>query len=242
MKKLDGFQIKVIALMVMLLDHLYFAFPKIFPLWFHPLSRFVAPVFAFLMVEGLFHTRNKFKYNIRLFGFAIFMGIGNFIINNAFASKEVAVHNNIFLTLAIGLLMINLLELSKKKKGTSKIVLIIGGILLIPIGILLAEGGFSLIPFILITYLFREKIKIKVILYIVLSALLFAMNYVQYDTLNSTITMLMLNCDFLFITVVPFMFLYNGERGLNNKFSKYLFYVFYPVHLWVLAIIEFLIK
>ncbi|MGL4914437.1 MAG: TraX family protein, partial [Romboutsia sp.] len=56
MKKLNAFQIKVFALILMLMDHLYFAFPQVFPLWFHPLSRVVSPIFAFLLVEGFFHT------------------------------------------------------------------------------------------------------------------------------------------------------------------------------------------
>ncbi|WP_258280641.1 MULTISPECIES: conjugal transfer protein TraX [unclassified Clostridium] len=94
MKKLDAFQLKIIALIVMLMDHLYFAFGQVFPLWFHPLSRFVAPLFAFLMVEGLFHTKNKFKYNIRLFGWPVFMQAENFVINRVLGSAEFAVHNN----------------------------------------------------------------------------------------------------------------------------------------------------
>ncbi|WP_461615534.1 TraX family protein [Clostridium sp. Marseille-QA1073] len=59
------------------------------------------------------------------------------------------------------------------------------------------------------------------------------MNLVIYPTLDVTIDMLMYNSDFLFITAVPFMLLYNGERGLNNKFSKYMFYVFYPLHMGI---------
>ncbi|MEA4876090.1 TraX family protein [Anaerorhabdus sp.] len=36
---------------------------------------------------------------------------------------------------------------------------------------------------------------------------------------------------------MPFIYLYNGERGPNTKFSKYIFYIFYPVHIWILYII-----
>ena len=241
MKKLNAFQLKIIALIVMLMDHLYFAFPKVFPLWFHPLSRFVAPLFAFLMVEGLFHTKNKLKYNLRLFGWAIFMEMGNFIINKGLASKEVTVNNNIFMTLALGLTILNLIELSKKNEGVKRAGLIVFAIVLIPLG-LFTEGGIPLIPFTLIAYFFRENKKKAVIGYVILFILLFLMNYVPYDTTQATIEMLMFNSDFLFITAVPFMLLYNGQRGVNNKFSKYLFYVFYPLHLWVLAVMQFVLK
>lgn len=241
MKKINAFQLKIFALILMLMDHLYFAFPNVFPMWFHPLSRVVAPIFAFLVVEGLFHTRNKLKYNLRLFGWAMFMQAGNMIINFALKSKEITAHNNIFLTLALGLTIINLMEYSKKKHSTKKLLILLLSIALIPLSIF-TEGGMTIVPFIIITYLFRGNMKKQVISYLILSGIMFFMSYVPYPTMKETIDMLMFNSDFLFILVIPCMLLYNGERGLNNKFSKYLFYVFYPLHLWALAILQYLLK
>ncbi|MBU3179414.1 conjugal transfer protein TraX [Clostridium estertheticum] len=240
MKKLNAFQLKNIALIVMLMDHLSF-FPPAFKLWVHPFSRFVAPLFVFLMVEGLFHTRNKLKYNIRLFGWAIFMQAGDFFFNKILISKQVAIDNNIFMTLAVGLTVINLFEHSKTSKGFKKLGLIILAILIIPLGVF-TEGGIVMIPFTLVTYFFREKRNRAIIGYVILCVFFFITSYIPYATVSETIEMLMANSDFLFITVVPFIFLYNGERGLNTKFSKYFFYVFYPLHLWILAIIKFAIK
>ena len=241
MKKLDAFQIKVFALVLMLMDHLWFAFPQVFPMWFHPISRVVSPIFAFLLVEGFFHTRDRKKYNLRLWGWAVFMQLGNIAINILLKSKEVSVYNNIFLTLALGLTIISVIENSRSKVGANKLILIAVSILLLPLSIFV-EGGMTVIPFILITYLFRESDNKKIIGYIILSAILFKMSYVLYPTVKETIEMLMFNSDFLLILAVPFILMYNGERGINNKFSKYLFYVFYPLHLWVLALIEFALK
>ena len=238
MVKFNAFELKMIGLVLMLMDHLYIAFPNAFSAWYHPLSRVVAPIFGFLLVEGLFHTRNKLRYNIRLFGWAIFMQIGNFIINIALKSKEVYVYNNIFLTLAIGLTIINLIEFSKNKEGIKKIGLLLFSTLLILLGFF-TEVGIILIPFILITYLFRKNEKKQIVLYVCLSIVLFIMSYKSYSTVKEIISMLMLNSDFLFILVVPFILLYNGKRGINNKFSKYLFYIFYPLHLWLIAILQF---
>ncbi|WP_270942689.1 TraX family protein [Romboutsia lituseburensis] len=241
MKKLNAFQIKVFALIVMLMDHLWFAFPNVFPIWFHPLSRLVSPVFAFLLVEGFFHTRSRLKYNIRLWGWAAFMQAGDMVMSVALKSKGVTVHNNIFATLALGLTIISIIEYSKLKNGASKLMLMTLAIVLIPLGIF-TEGGIAVLPFILITYSFRGNNKKQIIGYIVLSLVLFVMSYSPYPSIKETIDMLMFNSDFLFILVIPFMLMYNGERGMNNKFSKYLFYVFYPLHLWILAIIEFMLK
>lgn len=241
MKKLNAFQIKCFALFIMLLDHLFFAFPQVFPLWLHPLSRLVSPIFAYLMVEGFYHTRNRLKYNGRLFGWAIFMQAGNYLLNMTLASKDVSVHNNIFMTLAFGLAIINLFEYSKKKIGIPKILLIVIGILSIPVG-LMFEGGQVVILVILVSYFFREKLKLQGIIYVTFSIILLFMSYVPYETIDMTINMLVYNCDFLFIFFFPFVLMYNGERGMNNKFSKYLFYVFYPMHLWLLAVSEFMLK
>jgi len=242
MMKLNAFQLKIIALIVMLMDHLYFSFPEVFPVWFHPLSRFVAPLFSYLMVEGLFHTRNRLQYSLRLLGFAVFMQIGNLVINGAFASEQVKIYNNIFMTLAVGLIIISLFELSKKRAGISRTGLIAGALLLIPVGVLFTEGGMIEIPFILITYFFRRSMNKKMLGYALLSVGLFIITYVPYETASETIQMLMVNSDFLFITVIPFILLYNGERGLSNNFSKYVFYVFYPLHLWLLKTVEFILK
>jgi hypothetical protein len=241
MLKFNAFELKIIAIVLMLMDHLYIAFPNAFSSWYHPLSRIVAPIFGFFLVEGLFHTRDKLKYNIRLIGWAMFMQVGNSIINIVLKTKEVSVHNNIFLTLALGLTIINLIEFSKKRECSKKIMILLPAILLIPF-CLFTEGGIVLIPFILITYLFRGNMKKQVISYIILSVLLFFTSYTQYSTINETIEMLMFNSDFLFILVVPLILLYNGERGMNNKFSKYLFYVFYPLHLWLIATLQFIFE
>lgn len=241
MKKLNAFQLKIIAIIVMLMDHLYFAFPDVFSSWFHPLSRFVAPLFVYLMVEGLFYTRNKLKYNLRIFSWAIIMQSGNMILNFLIKSNVHESHNNIFMTLALALFILNLFELRKIYGGLSKIIILIFAVILIPVG-LFVEGGFVLIPFALITYFLRGNMKKTIVGYIILSLLVFKIEYVSYETIEMTINMLIFNSDFLAITAVPFILLYNGERGLNNKFSKYMFYVFYPLHLWILTIISYLLS
>jgi len=81
------------------------------------------------------------------------MGVGNFILNKALSSKEVHISYNIFLTLALGLAIINLIGLGRKNTGKKKLGIILLAMLLTPI-CLFTEGGTSLIPFILITYFF----------------------------------------------------------------------------------------
>lgn len=44
---------------------------------------------------------------------------------------------------------------------------------------------------------------------------------------------------------IPLLFLYNGKRGRNhkiNRFMKWLFYAYYPLHLLVIGIIRELVR
>ncbi|WP_278683976.1 TraX family protein [Paraclostridium bifermentans] len=241
MKKFNAFQIKVVLLILMLLDHLWFAFPNVFPSYIHGITRVVSPMFAYFLVEGFFYTRSRTKYGLRLLGFAIFMEVGNYILNLMLASKHISVHNNIMSTLFIGFVIINLFELSKNKAGMKKVFFIILGIIVSIIVFLEAgifEGSNTIIPFIIITYCFRGNLKKQVIGYLIMDLPLIIITL----SVATNFDVIMFNSDFLFILVIPVILLYNGERGLNNKFSKYMFYVFYPLHLWILAIIKFIVS
>lgn len=242
MKKLNAFQIKIILIGLMLLDHIWAAFPMLLPTWTHALTRGVGVMFGYFLVEGYFYTRNKTKYGIRLFSWAVFMQIGNMLINNLLASKSVAVHNNIFATLFVGFIVISIFDKSREMEGFKKIGSIILAILISVVGGLLTEGGPVVVPFILITYFFRGNMKKQIIGYVLLAVLMFLSAFNVYPTFNETFDMLMYNSDFLLILAIPTILMYNGERGMNNNFSKYLFYVFYPLHLWILAAISFIIK
>lgn len=98
-----------------------------------------------------------------------------------------------------------------------------------------------MLPFMLITYLTYNKEKARNISYIVLSVLLFLTSFNDYGDISSTLDMLAFNSDFMFIFVLPFIYLYNGERGGYSKFSKYFFYVFYPAHLWIIMTIAYFV-
>lgn len=242
MKKFNAFQIKIFLILLMLLDHIFFAFIGMMPSWIHAITRGVAPMFGYFLVEGYFYTKSKKKYGIRLLSFAIFMGTGNKIINIVLASKEISVYNNIFATLFVGFILISIFEYAKQFNGFKQVLIRVLAVVIAVIASLSTEGGYSVIPFILITYFFKGNMKKQIIGYLALSVPIFLMSYVPYGTFKDTFNMLMYNSDFLEILAIPTIIMYNGQRGMNNKFSKYLFYVFYPLHLWLLAVISFMIK
>ncbi|MGC3121091.1 conjugal transfer protein TraX, partial [Enterococcus faecalis] len=52
----------------------------------------------------------------------------------------------------------------------------------------------------------------------------------------TTIELLAFNSDFMFNTVIPYISLYNCERGSKAPFFKYLFYGINPLHLWLIPL------
>lgn len=235
----NAFEIKLFMAFLMVLDHLHYIpglIPENLNLIFHVITRCVGVWFAYAAVEGFCYTRNKITYNARLFLWAGIMAAGNLFFH---------VSNNIFLTLALGILALNVMFYESDKitnvDKTIKIIRKILGFIMVIVSFPFAEGAMVVIPFMIITYFLREKPKSRNITYVIFAILLGITSYVPYDTLEMTLKMLAYNCDFMFITVIPFIYLYNGKRGPKTKFSKYFFYVFYPAHLWIIATIGYFI-
>ena len=69
-KGISSFSLHILAMILMLCDHLW---ATLFPAqeWMTCIGRVAFPIFAFMIVEGFFHTANVRKYISRLFIFAI---------------------------------------------------------------------------------------------------------------------------------------------------------------------------
>ncbi|HEM5250360.1 TPA: beta-carotene 15,15'-monooxygenase [Streptococcus suis] len=242
MKSYNAYQLKLAMAGLMVWDHLKIIpdfIPDQLSLIFHIITRCVAVFFAYMLVEGFLHTRNVKAYLLRLYGTAGLMATGNTLLNSLYQSKGIYISNNIFLTLAVGLtLLICLQNFSEHTRAKQIIQVLLAGLLTI-IGALFTEGGTVVLPFILITYLGRESATKRTIAYGFLALVLLAMSYQPYERLEMTIQMMLYNADWLFILVLPILSLYNGQAGPRTVFSRYFFYIFYPLHLWILATIGY---
>nr|MCR5451573.1 conjugal transfer protein TraX [Lachnospiraceae bacterium] len=119
---LTAFKIKMIAIISMLIDHigagliepiilnsnglgeksLQFLVSLNFVM--RAIGRLAFPIFCFFIVEGLFKTRSRFKYALRLAIFAVISELPFDIgLMGGIYKPD---HNNVFFTLLIGLLMI----------------------------------------------------------------------------------------------------------------------------------------
>ncbi|MBM7267777.1 conjugal transfer protein TraX [Streptococcus sp. 2018037] len=244
MKTYNAYQLKLAMAGLMVLDHLDIIpgfIPNQLGLVFHMMTRCVAVFFAYMLVEGYLHTSNVEAYLLRLYGAAGIMALGNTLLNNFYQSKEIDMSNNIFMTLAVGLtLLVCLRNFAEHSRKQQIVQVVLAGLLTI-LGALFTEGGSVVLPFILITYMGRKSLVKRNIAYGILALLLLFLSYQPYETIEVTVQMMLYNADWLFILVLPILSLYNGQAGPRTAFSRYFFYIFYPLHLWLLATIAYFI-
>lgn len=113
--ELTGTQLKVIALVTMIIDHvglvLFHPFSNVYMIARH-IGRLAFPLYCFLLVEGFVHTRNVKRYLGRLLLFAVISEIPFDIVNSTFHLEStwkgylqsLFISQNVFFTLAIGLI------------------------------------------------------------------------------------------------------------------------------------------
>ncbi|MCD8108866.1 MAG: conjugal transfer protein TraX [Clostridiales bacterium] len=221
---INGFLLKLIAIVTMLIDHIG---AVLYPdqMIFRYIGRIAFPVFVFLLVEGFYYTRNIRKYELRLLLFAI---ISECPFDLAFNDAVLEFQSqNVFFTLFLGLLMLELLKKVQGQHWKSMLILVIFVVAAALLKTDYDAGGILLIYFF---FSFRTQPVIK---YAALGGIsLFIFGPVECWSL---------------LAVIPLL-LYNGERGFRRdgklyggraegtgaELIKYLFYVFYPVHLLVL--------
>lgn len=101
------------------------------------------------------YTRNQIRYNFRLFGWAVFMWAGNTLLGFLLQSKDIQVNNNIFLTLAMGVLVPNIIAYAMKRLENQgnrilKYLRILSGMIVLVTEFMFTEGGIIVMPFMLL--------------------------------------------------------------------------------------------
>ena len=226
---LSATALKGIAAAGMLADHLYTFFPGVFPAWIHPATRFVAPIFAFFVVEGYAHTSDRTRYGLRLWTGAA----GMLLLRAALEyGAGIVIRNNILYTLALGYTAVCCAERGKRDGGAWYAL----SLLFVFAGALTAEGGMSVLPFMLLCAMTRGRPRERACGALVWGALLcVAETFAALQQGLPVLPTLMRRSDFLFPAALPLLALYNGERG-GGRSAKWGFYLFYPAHIAVLAL------
>ena len=225
---LDGTMLKLIAMVSMVFDHVGDMF---FPSLMGPrmIGRLAMPLFSFCIAEGFAHTRDKKKYLLRMGLFAL---ISEIPFDLAFEGKIGFGHQNIMLTFFLSILGLMLFDAirggkdNKEKKipfwRTGLGVLAVALLALASLVLHADYTAFAVIA-VFLFYLLRQK-----------HPLLRSAAGVAFLALTRTMGYYCAT-GFSFIPLA----LYNGKKGRG---LKWLFYVFYPGHLLLLAVIKAVLK
>ncbi|TCL54612.1 TraX protein [Kineothrix alysoides] len=176
------------------------------------------PIFCFLLIEGFEHTHNVKKYASRLFLFALISEIPfDLGFKGAFFYWG---YQNVFFTLLFGLLVMIGLRFIEEKTEWNKIIKAIANVLVLVAGMgaaIAMQTDYSAFGVLTVAVMYFFRNKKT------LSAGLGC----------TTLTVMSPTEITAFLVLIP-IHKYNGERGWN---IKWLFYAFYPVHILILYLI-----
>lgn len=235
---LSAAALHILAMTFMLMDHLW---ATLLPAqeWLTCVGRIAFPIFAFMAVEGYFHTHNLKKYLLRMLIFAVISEVPFDLMYGG--TWFYPVHQNVIWTLMMGLAGIHLMETVRKKKSTfvyilvSAIVVILGGLL----------GTLSMVDYygigvltVFIFYFFRGRkwwclLGQMLALYWVNVELLGGLMYpirlfgMEFELCQQGLALLAL---------LP-IWLYRGRQGYHRKPFQYFCYAFYPMHMLVIVLV-----
>lgn len=222
---MTSFGLKLLAMFSMILDHIGLMFipnNELLHLWFRTIGRLAFPIFAFQLAVGYSHSKKKEKHIIRMLMFAIFSQIPySFYVQTAIPGFDHCL--NIGFTFLLALLGMYIID--NVDNLLYKILTLIG--VLILSYILPVDYGFAGVLMCISFYIFREHKYLNLI------------SAGSIVVLKVIIEQQLMKCAMLY-ALFP-IYLYNGKKGLDNKFSKYLFYIFYPAHLLLFAVIKLII-
>lgn len=202
----------MIAVIAMILDHFAkILFPELRV--FVVLGRISFLLFAFLLVEGYIHSKNNNKYLLRL----IFWGlISEIPFNLAFFNQiSYPFHQNIFFTLATGLISLKIID--AKIGSDLKFLFII--ILATAANMFYFDYQYLGILEIVFLYIYRKQSIKKY-------SSLAVLNIFQWGRISTQAAAI--------LGFIPLYF-YNGKQG--RKVGKW-FYAFYAVHLLIFYLIK----
>jgi hypothetical protein len=234
------------------LHHIVMVLWEVIPLWVHIPAYFLRgitfPIMAFFLVEGFRRTSNIKRYIIRLFIFALVSQVPHAL---ALGMHLFAMPNIIF-TILLGLFCLMLHDNLYIKKQKRALFVILFILIVIGSGVLNFEGGLVGPLLIFMYYVIKDEKKRRVWPLIMWSALMIIsapLNRLALPALEEA-GMLdalpgMMQIELMLplfvipigtLLIIPLLLAYNGERGRR---AKWLFFLFYPVHWMVLAIVAF---
>lgn len=229
----------ILAMSFMLCDH---SWAMLFPAaeWLTCIGRIAFPIFAFMVVEGFFHTHNLRRYLLRLLIWALLAEIPFNLMYGG--SIFYPYHQNVLWTFLLSLLIISLIEKCKTRFHTLLTVLISAGLavsgFLIGYAAMVDYYGVGVLT-VLTFYAFRNRTWINRLLQFLclyfLNVKLLGGLYYEFEIFGYTIEIVQQGLALL--ALIP-IWLYRGKQGHHSKTFQYFCYAFYPVHMLLLFVVR----
>lgn len=238
-------QIKYLVIIAMLIDHIAWAFVPTRSVpgqVMHFIGRLTGPTMACFLAEGYLHTRNVKKYAGRLGIFALVSWVPFCLFE--FQRLPIGYSPEkgfwflptfgVIYTLFLGLLAIWLWDKGKWPKWC-KVLGIIGLCALSVLG----DWGVSDVLYPLVLYSYRNQPKKKWFWFSVIT--LVGNTFVFVNALSKGVAIWTCYTWGVFMVPLLMQFCYNGQGGSRKPIHKWFFYIFYPLHLLVLGLIQILL-
>ncbi len=222
---LSGNQLKIIAMLAMLADHIGLCLlPELKIL--RVVGRLAFPIFAYMIAEGCRYTRHRGIYLARLATLAA----GCQVVYTVFGGGW---HLNILITFSMAIATIFAIDGYIKQRNLRSLLVMIAvlaGLVFVEgvAPVLFAEQGFHpdygalgvMLP--MVIYFARNKWEKLLLAAVILLAMAWGSGGVQWFSLLA----------------LPLLLCYHGKKGKMKL--KYMFYIFYPAHLAVIYLIQYL--
>jgi len=236
---LSAAALHILAMAFMLLDHLW-ATLFLSQEWMTCVGRLAFPIFAFMAVEGYFHTHSFKKYAQRMLIFALLSEIPFDLMYGG--TWFYPVHQNVIWTLLIGLLGIRAMEAVREKGKTWLYLLTCAAVTVL---------GFALGTLGMVDYYGMGVLTVFVFYFLhgrewwKLLGQIAALYWINVSLIGGQIFPIELFglefevCEqgLALLSLVP-IWLYRGRQGHHSKAFQYACYAFYPVHMLILGLIQ----
>ena len=242
-KVLDSNMIKVIAILAMTIDHIaWLLFPgypnEILPLVLHIIGRLTCPIMCFFVAEGYHYTKDINKYTSRLFVFAFISHFAYVFASAGFVDwksfipfyyGDILNQTSVMWSLAWGLMMLRVVNSEKIKQNLKPFLVV-----LICFISFLSDWSCIASLCVLAFGTNRGNFKKQMLWMVFYVAIYSVVYFFAIDKLYGLIQMAV-------VLSIPVMMTYNGKRGRNariNRIMKWLFYIYYPLHLFIIGCVQ----
>ena len=244
-KTLNSNALKIIAIVAMTIDHIaWLVFSgysnEFLPALLHIIGRLTCPIMCYFIAEGYHYTKNINKYTLRLFAFSLISHFAYIFASSSFIDGksfipfyygDILNQTSVMWPLAWGLVMLRVVN-------SERINSIIKVLLVLLICVITFPSDWSCIASLCILAIGtnRESFR-KQMLWMVFYVGIYSVVY--FFTLDKLYGIIQMGVVFS----IPLIMMYNGQRGRSqriNRFMKWLFYIYYPLHLFIIGCIQFI--